>query len=362
MNITYLLGAGASYNALPVVEQIPESLSLFANQFKIKSLEWLIENDQRSRISERYLLDITDSKEQKQKFEEISQFYKNIVWLKDESEKHTSIDTFAKKLYLKEDFPNLKKLKFLLSCFFIYLQRKDTGLDKRYDSFFASILDDINTLPGAIKILTWNYDSQLEIAFKNFSDYPLDVCKSILKCQSKSLSNRYKDLDPGSFGIYKINGTTDVNFGRNNEKPFITDLDINDNKLIEKFLFGNNSLESNNLDFTLSFAWENHNDSFFNKISNSIQNTEVLVIIGYSFPFFNRKVDEFILNSMPNLKKIYVQDPYHADDIIEKIKGLKTWKKTFYYKGSSGPEVSTKEVIDFIPKTFKDQFFIPIEF
>lgn len=33
MNITYLLGAGASYEALPVVEGIPKALNNFASEF-----------------------------------------------------------------------------------------------------------------------------------------------------------------------------------------------------------------------------------------------------------------------------------------------------------------------------------------
>ena len=38
--------------------------------------------------------------------------------------------------------------------------------------------------------------------------------------------------------------------------------------------------------------------------------TEVLVVIGYSFPMFNRKIDKSLMGSMsPNkLKKIYIQD------------------------------------------------------
>jgi hypothetical protein len=38
------------------------------------------------------------------------------------------------------------------------------------------------------------------------------------------------------------------------------------------------------------------------------QDTEQVVVIGYSFPFFNRQTDREIFGSMANLTKIYVQD------------------------------------------------------
>ncbi|WP_370003652.1 hypothetical protein, partial [Winogradskyella sp.] len=108
MNITYILGAGASCEALPIVNNIPERLGYFADQFKLHPLEWLLDKQQKSRISERYILDIKDLTVQKREYEKLQRFHKDILWLKDESEKHSSIDTFAKKLYLQEN-SNLKK-------------------------------------------------------------------------------------------------------------------------------------------------------------------------------------------------------------------------------------------------------------
>ena len=60
----------------------------------------------------------------------------------------------------------------------------------------------------------------------------------------------------------------------------------------------------------LSFAWEeteNH-AKIMAAIKSKTQDTEVVVVIGYSFPFFNREVDRAIFANMPNLKKIYIQD------------------------------------------------------
>lgn len=55
MNITYLIGAGASYHALPIVEKIPERLGAFSEQFKMSDFEYVVSNDSDGNIALRYL-------------------------------------------------------------------------------------------------------------------------------------------------------------------------------------------------------------------------------------------------------------------------------------------------------------------
>ena len=54
-----------------------------------------------------------------------------------------------------------------------------------------------------------------------------------------------------------------------------------------------------------------------------VEGTEYLVIIGYSFPFFNRHIDKQLLTTIsPTLKKIYYQEPntdISEDDLINKF-------------------------------------------
>lgn len=353
MNITYLLGAGASYNALPIVEKIPIALEKFAYDFnpqnyKDSKSEFII-TGQRENIISKYL-----NKNPNQKLESIVRFYEDIVWLKDEAENHTSIDTFAKKLFLQRN-NDLKKLKLILSCFFLYLQTKPNGFDKRYDSFFASILDDLSTLPNNIKILSWNYDSQLEIAFSRFTNSNIHDSKKTLNLHSKG-DVIYDSYHSGMFCTYKINGTTNVNFGKSDEASIISDFSINEFELVENFLDNHMKLDNDDYNPSLSFAWENNvEENFYQNLSKSIEETEVLIVIGYSFPFFNRKVDKFILDALPKLKKVIVQDPKHASDIIEKMKGLIP-RDQVIVKGSQFSQIHFEE------KTFTDQFFIPIEF
>ncbi|WP_338355949.1 hypothetical protein [Yeosuana marina] len=359
MNITYLLGAGASFEALPVVNGIPKALDEFASDFNpgelyhIKALDFF--NNETSNLVKSFLYKLeNDETSQKEYFNKIKAFHKDIIWLKTEAENHTSIDTFAKKLYLQKDFQNLKKLKIILSCFFLYLQTKN--FDKRYDSFFASILDDLYQLPGNLKILSWNYDSQLEIGFSNFSNETINKSKKILNLHSKG-DIMYDAYSPDQFCVYKINGTTNIKKGEFDVMSVLEDFNIDETVKIQSFLDLHNGMNDPNKDLIMTFAWEDFNTEkgFFPNLSKSISETEILIVIGYSFPFFNRKIDKYILDSMPKLRKVYVQDPKNASDIIEKISG-------FFPNVNKSSTIRISRKIDFITKEFTDQFFIPIEF
>lgn len=62
----------------------------------------------------------------------------------------------------------------------------------------------------------------------------------------------------------------------------------------------------------LNFAWEEafSKDLLENMIPKLVQDTTTLVVIGYSFPYFNRKIDRAIIEKMSHLKNIYIQDKY----------------------------------------------------
>ena len=71
----------------------------------------------------------------------------------------------------------------------------------------------------------------------------------------------------------------------------------------------------------MSFAWEHQTESpFFNHLKAAVKNTEILVVIGYSFPFFNRDIDKLILKEFmgSSLKKVYFQAP-DAEDLRERF-------------------------------------------
>lgn len=355
MNLTYLLGAGASYQALPLVEQIPERLGAFADAFTVNNFETSLKPEQKSSIAEEYILRLRSPVDRIKFSQEVERFRDDILWLKNESSKHSSIDTFAKKLYLKKD-SDLKKLKYILSCFFLYEQAYN--FDKRYDAFFASILEDISKLPENIKIVSWNYDSQLEIAYNNFSDLSIENAAQNLNVLSKGRKIINHSEPNSKFSVFKLNGTTNLFHSENGSYSMLPNFNVDKVSLVGRFLeiYESRKMFSDHKP-EMSFAWENTNETSIFKLhlKNRLIETDVLVIIGYSFPFFNRQMDKIILNGMRSIKKVYVQDPKYSEDIIEKLKGLiPNYKEPSASRGS--------DEIKFEPKTFVDQFFIPIEF
>ena len=356
MNITYLIGAGASYEALPIVKDIGEKLQYFKDNFNFYTEKEKIDFlDTKDRLIDK-IINVAESQKRTELINFAKSFYNDIEWLQKNVEIHSSIDTFAKKLFLREELDKLNRLKFILSSFFVFLEVKN--LDKRYDSFFASILEDINNYPKNINILSWNYDSQIEKAHYNFAEKDGSYSPDPLNLQYRGdIKESSYPID--GFCVHKLNGTTKLKDSQYMEEIY----NVNEKNEIT---LGFNSLnEYQNLlsgvkKPNMTFAWENFDENldFFKNLKTSVSKTEILIVIGYSFPFFNRKIDKFILDSMSNLKKVYVQDPSFSSDIIEKIKGLIPDRKVTE-KIIGG--FKTKEV-EYIAKVFTDQFFIPIEF
>lgn len=239
----------------------------------------------------------------------------DLTWLKTASESHATIDTFAKKLFLKGQLKNFNKVESLLSIYFI-IEQAINKIDGRYDTFLASVLNTQLNIDDRITILTWNYDSQFEIAYKEYGE------------QKDSIGIRRKlgiaDLKDQSYDsrnqIFKLNGTAN----------FMSHIDLNRHKqldevllteLLDEYIKGYNEDVSNS---RISFAWDNGkymSKNFDDALQTAIQDAETLVVIGYTFPFFNREVDRNIFAKMPNLKRIYIQDP-NAEQIKSSLDSL----------------------------------------
>lgn len=76
-----------------------------------------------------------------------------------------------------------------------------------------------------------------------------------------------------------------------------------------------------NTDNALSFAWENINNDFFKQIKKKVEDAKILIIIGYSFPYFNREIDRQIIGEMTQLEKVYIQDP-NANEVKESFEAV----------------------------------------
>jgi hypothetical protein len=302
MNITYLLGAGASKNTLPLIDKIGESILHLKDSLKS---EFSFNNETIRLQGKEYLLQTL-----------FNEFTSDLTWLSEECANHQSIDTFAKKLYITQEWDLLKKLKASLSLFFMILQSK-TKVDLRYDSFFASILTQHHLIfPSNLRILSWNYDTQIEMAYSGYSkDFRNDACQSSLNIAIKNCKSMGSD---DGFSITKLNGTAAI--FRNEQNQSFQVIQKNNSQFSQTFLIEilkNYAVlthipeTKSKTESSLSFAWEGQNDphSIINTAIANTRSTEILVVIGYSFPFFNREVDRKIIRAMVALKKVYFQAP-----------------------------------------------------
>lgn len=312
--IVYLFGAGASRNALPIVDEIPK---------RIDDLIILLKDDI-FKLSEKELFDNLKVNAPKFKYEYQKELINSLEWLKIESSKHATVDTFAKKLTIKSDYVNLKKLKITLSVFFVFEQLKNKP-DPRYDTFFASIHNSLYRFPENIRILSWNYDSQFEISYAEYSDQ-----KDLSQLQSY-IPIRFKNGEKNNangFCIYKLNGNLGFSTDRGwNQFHYAgnTHAEINKDLIEQVVKQFTAATYFNEISPNFSFAWEGeHTDSnFFDLIQSEINDTNILVIIGYSFPFFNRDIDRLIVNNMSKLEKVYFQSP-EAENIAQRFEAVRS--------------------------------------
>ncbi len=296
--ITYLFGAGASAEALPIVDNFKNRMLDFINT--LQHPDNRLPDDKHFDINE-WCQDKSQHEYQKRLISDLNQVYVDCS-------KHSSPDTFAKKLYLRKEMKSYERLKLIFSLFFVYEQTLKPP-DKRYDAFFASILHSLHVFPPNIRILSWNYDYQFEYAYSGFSgDSTLERNQAILKVLSKYSQN---DL-PKDFAIFKLNGSAmlsaktiqilqdNLGFTKKIDKSFIS-------FLVAWYAVATDFAEYRS---PLAFAWEGISSGqvFLNRVANDIEDTEVLVVIGYSFPFFNREVDRLLIKGMKKLNKVYFQD------------------------------------------------------
>lgn len=337
--VTYLLGAGASANVLPTVKATTATVGLsqsfrnFADSLKSNS---------------------TISVSYKGFVESLA---KDLIWLADNSDKFGTPDTFAKFLYLQKR-DELKRLKHALSFYFTVEQFINNKFDDRALSFLTTVMQTGNIFPTNIKILNWNYDFQMQLAGEVFRreefhyggawvhSPPLIGYYPSLGIE---MNVNYNQLDLRDVSMVHLNGIAGFYFYEQtgailnnflNQKP----KDINE--LIEKIR--TDSEHKHNL---LTFAWEKETEAAYYMRKRLplakaiIADTDILVVIGYSFPFFNRDIDKEIfeaLKASPKFKKILFQDPFKTGDFLRN-------------QFSLSDDIEIKHI------TEKDNYYVPIE-
>jgi hypothetical protein len=312
--ITYLLGAGASYQCLPVVDEMHDRIGA--------AMGWFIAQFNKAYPSFSQNGEIFRPKE----YEKLDKINSDLAWLMNicNTKKNFSVDTFARKLKMSGKIDEYEKLKNILSFYFIIEQKRNLP-DVRYDNFWASILKSKLEFPDNIKIISWNYDFQLELTYQGFLG--TDSLQTARKTLNVSSLESFSFGEPDCFGIFKLNGSATFS-SESVKKPNywvdnFNDIEIDEfiKSVIESYeRLQNNSMISN-ISNHLSFAWEHQDkEPFYAHLKKAIGDTEILVVIGYSFPFFNRDIDKLILKDFmgDRLRKVYFQAP-DAEDLRERF-------------------------------------------
>ncbi|MCB0698176.1 MAG: hypothetical protein KDC07_12480, partial [Chitinophagaceae bacterium] len=273
---------------------------------------------------------------------------------------HKTVDTYAKMLWSTDKNSEYKLIKCTIILFFELYRYFNNKVDKRYDAFFASIISkEEPRLPDEIRIISWNYDYEFE---KAFMKYALSATEDIHSIYDE-LNVIHKNSIPvdlkNKFRIIKVNGTT--GFYDTNQKltlglnlpNFHRDKDIADMswKDIMPLFINYNKYAGKNSKYipAISFEWEKDDDGSLKKaITECTSMSRALVVIGYSFPTFNREMDTYILQSLKLQSgdtQVYIQDAdyYSIQSKIERF--IKKDLTTFIHQESN-----------------LDEFYLPHEF
>ena len=157
-----------------------------------------------------------------------------------------------------------------------------------------------------MKVISWNYDLQFEYAFLDYCHGEQQV-RDLL--QSDPLSS---SLDPSKFGLLRLNGVAGLHRNERNEiarylKWLPRESDV------ETIIGSYQQYASNPEQFAplLNFSWEEnvYSQMYLPNAMTMSGATDCLVVVGYSFPFFNRDVDRQIIRNMARLSKVYLQAP-----------------------------------------------------
>lgn len=308
--ITYLLGAGASYHACPI---------------------WTEQGGKMIELAKIFLPHATFAETEKNTYiNDKDRMFWNMGYHGIKAKEFNTIDAFARKLYLNESLHELDDLKTSVSMFFTIWQLTDDEklktfdqsidrfktIDQRYIGLLATCLErdmdkHIPKLNDNIRFVTWNYDLQLEGAYKMFRDNiewgNIDKRLSFIPNKNEAKKNLCICHLNGFHGFYE------------NEKSYNDLMDRTEHlsldEIIQAIDFVFTSVRQRQICFApyINYAWEE--GSPLSKIARDqarkiFSETDILVIIGYSFPSFNREIDKDLFDSGKNhIQKIIYQDP-----------------------------------------------------
>ena len=347
--VTYLLGAGASYGergtsnggnkifvrGLPVINELEEAIHTIIPRNQYGAYDTDGNYAEAEGVGKVSYINLVNA----------------LMDLKEMCASYPTIDTLAKQLYVTHSYyitesgrrVAYEDLKRYLAMALLMFQDHKTR-DLRYDAFLASVIDDHGKLPP-MTILSWNYDAQFELAYSGYSTESRYI--PFLWKKLNVLNKTYaSDFNPdANFAMIKLNGTAFFSDMRYKDEIYgSSEAGIRDcffgGERKTKVQYAADYLSSvcHN---RLSYAWEKDGfEKMKDNLIKRINNTEELVVIGYSFPYVNNSVDTFVIKNMRRLQKVIIQDP-NPEEIEERIR---TMTNSIYQ-------------VEYVPKQWK-QFYI----
>jgi hypothetical protein len=322
--LTYILGAGASYESIPIVKTFNKRLLNFK--------DYLLTNS------------ANNSPDYRSKLSDASNY---IQKLHDDFLSHQSFDTYFKKLFHVNDIALINQGKRLLHLYFLWEHsqsslkrtgeysndefRKQALFDRRYDALIAGLLEPISGVSQTlckVNFISWNYDINLLNTIKIFF-YPKLNYRNFLK---KIKKEKFVWEIDGKIKIINVNGyfySSQLNNCKN-----LLDAGI-DSVITDKIYQGYLSSTDADADANrVRFAWELKEDDrnlLEKNLESTISGSKNIIIIGYTFPLYNRLVDlKYMTENLQNNivagnKFITVQDPKSANiaNTIEELFGNK---------------------------------------
>jgi predicted transcriptional regulator len=322
-NFTYIFGAGASAETIPTVKSFKEGILKLVDH--IQNLD---HNSIHEPLKNNIIL-----------------FYQNFAKNINNS---ASVDTFIKKLDLSND-DNQYLYKQLLSTYIHFETLTKESIDKRYDLFNASILEKVDgktQIPTNINIISWNYDRLFETSLQWILGIDSNTINQYINVISTG--DKQSNIEEHKLNLIKLNGSAGEFIPTKNEHISLL---LDWRKDLYNIIFSplENISNINQLD-KIKFAWSDDQQTLEirQKAMNVIKESDQLIIIGYSFPTFNRKVDFELLSALKKTCKIHLQIPE------KDIKSVKQRLLALTQKNDTDPNI--------FEYTQTDEFYIPYEF
>ena len=223
-------------------------------------------------------------------------------------------------------------LKATLSAFFMVEEGRQAA-DPRYGHFFAYMAGRIESgavaMPPNVRVISWNYDHQFERAFAEYTPESDREGRRATGDRLQVVPPLRRDrYDPSTFSILKLNGSAGARVPPSTDSPLRHNPDLYvypsdfDYSLFLALRFCEN-VASEELEPYIQFAWED--DTRRSDILELVDGfapppVDAVVVIGYSFPQFNRDLDRQIFGALrPN--EVFLQVA-GDDNVRDRLVGL----------------------------------------